>query len=288
MVLRWCGLDAVVTTAKPKDICRCSPLRSDQRRLVASRATLLDRRSAVKKSLGEIERSAFLLCCPRSRSLTGWTAEDTATMAMLPSLVRSATRSVARQPVPACITPSGPSLFLRHRSSAERPSNPFAFLNPDQANPDSPESASPASQAIWDAMSTGGREVKAPRAPREPESAPRATLDELWAKASEWRYAGHNGPITPYSTRSVTVTRGVQPGALRAGRQTDVADLARAWRSLTRIVTVSRVKAVWKLKRHERPVATRYRLRSIRHRKRFAAEVSRQVRIIKTLRFRGL
>jgi hypothetical protein len=115
----------------------------------------------------------------------------------------------------------------------------------------------------------------------------KASLDQLWKSASQLKIQSHFGPLTPASSRVVRTVR-IPPTSF-LNRPVSASDVERSYRKLSSWLNAAGLrKEIYLNKRYEKPFLKRRRLRSERHRRRFAIEVQRRVQIINVMRMKGM
>ncbi|KAI8460923.1 hypothetical protein BY996DRAFT_6520849 [Phakopsora pachyrhizi] len=115
----------------------------------------------------------------------------------------------------------------------------------------------------------------------------KATQDQVWSSVSQLQVQTHSGPLTPASSRVVRTSR-VPPNSFMI-RPILASDFERAYRKLQSLLNAAGLKReIYLNKRYEKPYLKRRRLRSERHRRRFAIEVQRRVQIISIMKLKGM
>jgi len=115
----------------------------------------------------------------------------------------------------------------------------------------------------------------------------KASLDQLWNSASQLKIQSHFGPLTPASSRVIRTVR-IPPTSF-LNRPVMASDVERSYKKLASwLNTAGLRKEIFLNKRYEKPFLKRRRLRSERHRRRFAIEVQRRVQIINVMRMKGM
>lgn len=115
----------------------------------------------------------------------------------------------------------------------------------------------------------------------------RASLDQLWKFSSQLKLQNHFGPLTPASSRVVRTVR-IPPTSF-LNRPVLASDVERSYRRLQTWLNAAGLRKEINLnRRYEKPFLKRRRLRSERHRRRFAIEVQRRVQIINVMRMKGM
>ncbi|MBW0492049.1 hypothetical protein O181_031764 [Austropuccinia psidii MF-1] len=115
----------------------------------------------------------------------------------------------------------------------------------------------------------------------------KATLDQIWNIASQLRIQSHSGPLTPASSRVVRTVRA--PPSSFLTRPVLASDVERSYKRLQGLLNASGLrKEIYLNKRYEKPFLMRRRLRSERHRRKFAIEVQRRVQIINVMKLKGI
>ncbi|KAA1066881.1 hypothetical protein PGT21_013903 [Puccinia graminis f. sp. tritici] len=115
----------------------------------------------------------------------------------------------------------------------------------------------------------------------------KASLDQLWKSASQLKIQSHFGPLTPASSRVIRTVR-IPPTSF-LNRPVLASDVERSYKKLSSWLNAAGLrKEIYLNKRYEKPFLKRRRLRSERHRRRFAIEVQRRVQIINVMRMKGM
>lgn len=115
----------------------------------------------------------------------------------------------------------------------------------------------------------------------------KATPDQLWKVASELKVQSHSGPLTPSSSRVVRTVR--IPATSFLNRAATPSDVERAYKRVQFMLNSAKLrKDIYLNKRYEKPYLKRRRLKSERHRTKFAIEVQRRVQIISVMKLRGM
>ncbi|KNZ44759.1 uncharacterized protein VP01_885g3 [Puccinia sorghi] len=115
----------------------------------------------------------------------------------------------------------------------------------------------------------------------------KASLDQLWNSASQLKIQSHFGPLTPASSRVIRTVR-IPPTSF-LNRPVMASDVERSYKKLSSWLNSAGLRReIFLNKRYEKPFLKRRRLRSERHRRRFAIEVQRRVQIINVMRMKGM
>ncbi|KAG0150370.1 hypothetical protein CROQUDRAFT_58329 [Cronartium quercuum f. sp. fusiforme G11] len=183
----------------------------------------------------------------------------------------------------------GASLKLRKpTSSSSLPKS----LNPKPSVAQvAPSSPSPVGSAIFQRIAQSRhnqiQELKRFDEANQPNRDEKATPDVLWASASQLKVQSHSGPLTPSSSRVVRTLR-IPPSSF-LNRPATSMDVERAYKRVQFMLNSAGLrKDLYLNKRYEKPYLKRRRLRSERHRTKFAIEVQRRVQIISVMKLKGM
>lgn len=185
--------------------------------------------------------------------------------------------------------PQGASLKLRKPTTPPPP--PTDTYTKPSALPQSKPSSTPIGSAIFQRMAASHQnqiqELKRFDKSNQSNRDEKATPDALWRTASQLKVQSHSGPLTPSSSRSVRTMK-IPPTSF-LNRAATAMDFERAYKRIQFMVNSSGLrKDIYLNKRYEKPFLKRRRLRSERHRTKFAIEVQRRVQIISVMKLRGM
>lgn len=115
----------------------------------------------------------------------------------------------------------------------------------------------------------------------------KATVDQLWKSVSKLKVQSHSGPLLPSSSRVVRTMR-IPPTSFLS-RPATTMDVERAYKRVQFMVNSAGLrKDIYLNKRYEKPYLKRRRLKSERHRMKFAIEVQRRVQLISVMKLKGM
>ncbi|KAH9816154.1 hypothetical protein DFH28DRAFT_966215 [Melampsora americana] len=115
----------------------------------------------------------------------------------------------------------------------------------------------------------------------------KATIDQLWESVSNLKVQSHSGPLLPFSSRVVRTMR-IPPTSFLS-RPATTMDVERAYKRIQFLVNSAGLrKEIYLNKRYEKPYLKRRRLKSERHRMKFAIEVQRRVQLISVMKLKGM